>query len=149
MFYPFSFWGNFRNLDRARNSHYFLKGLVLTLFKLVGGGKDCPHIGFSNRVTAIIKISISNFHTKNLCVMRNFFLKKLCRYPHHRGNYDVINRKCFYKNRKIWVQASHFLSFLLFQTDFQAEIAKTNGASFEDTGNTYLLVKFSGRYLEK
>ena len=52
----------------------------LTLFKLGyfddkdgwGGAKIAPPIGFFYGVSAMIKIFISNFQTKNLWEMRNF-----------------------------------------------------------------------------
>ena len=40
--------------------------------KIYQRGEDHPPIGFLNGVSAMIKISISNFQTKNLCQMRNF-----------------------------------------------------------------------------
>ena len=66
--------------------------------------------GRPHGVSAMIKIFISNFQTKNLWEMRNF-KKKLGRYPHRRGYYDVINRTCFSKIENCLVRVSHFCVF--------------------------------------
>ena len=58
----------------------------------------------------MFEIFISNFQTKNLCVMRNF---KKIQYPHHREYYDVINQTCFSKIKKFCVAHRIFCVFAI------------------------------------